>query len=67
MVKKTIKETVTEYDEAGKITRQTITETTEEDDTDHVPYTPSYPSDPFWYQSGPTCSGDSPKPQAYID
>ena len=31
MIKKTIVETVYEYDKDGKVTRKTVTETTEED------------------------------------
>ena len=33
MVERTIKETVTEYDKDGNIVKQTVTETTEDDDT----------------------------------
>lgn len=32
MVKRTIKETISEYDEGGRVIRQTVTETTEDDD-----------------------------------
>lgn len=43
MIKRTIKETVSEYDSDGKLVRQTVTETTEDDDTMYYPtYTP-YP------------------------
>ena len=35
MVKRTIKETVTEYDKDGNIVKQTVTETTEDDDTQY--------------------------------
>ena len=41
MVKRTIKETVTEYDKDGNIVKQTVTETTEDDDTQYWPYNPS--------------------------
>lgn len=41
MVKRTIKETVTEYDKDGNILKQTVTETTEDDDTKYWPYNPS--------------------------
>lgn len=41
MVKRTIKETVTEYDKDGNIVRQTVTETTEDDDTKYWPYNQS--------------------------
>lgn len=71
MTKRTIKETVTEYDEAGKITRQTTTETTEDNDTNYSPYAPTYPPSRFWYQDGPTCSdrnnsGGNQIPPAYL-
>lgn len=33
MIKRTIKETVREYDADGKVVRETVTETTEDDDT----------------------------------
>lgn len=46
MIKRTIKETTREYDEFGKLIRETITETTEDDDSVYntscytYPYTP---------------------------
>ena len=40
MIKKTIKETVREYDEEGKMVRETVTETVEDDDTIYWPYSP---------------------------
>lgn len=46
MIKRIIKETITEYDEDGKITRTTITETTEDDGTEYWPCYPS--SNPFY-------------------
>ena len=33
MTKRTIRETVKEYDEKGNVIRETVTETTEDDDT----------------------------------
>ena len=54
MVKRKIKETVLEYDEGGKIIKETITETTEDDDTMYLPsfnpypYYPVYSPDKFW-------------------
>lgn len=47
MIKRTIKETISEYDEAGKLVRQTVTETTEDDNNIYYPaINPSYfPSD----------------------
>lgn len=38
MVKRTIKETVTEYNKDGQIVKQTVTETTEDDDTKYWTY-----------------------------
>ena len=37
MIKRQIKETVTEYDENGRVVRETVTETTEDDDTAYYP------------------------------
>ena len=71
MVKRTIKETITEYNDKGGIIRQTITETTEDDDTVYTPYYPTTtgpyvapgttPYDPFLYQ--PTCTSGTAKGQ----
>jgi hypothetical protein len=46
MVKRKITETVKEYDENGRVTKETVTETTEDDDTQFVPYYPTYPTIP---------------------
>lgn len=64
MIKRTIKETATEYDKDGNIVKQTITETTEDDDTQYWPYSPvplSAPSIPSSWWGEPTCTtiGDS--------
>lgn len=40
MVKRKIIETVKEYDEKGSLVRETITETTEDDNTQYAPYYP---------------------------
>lgn len=53
MVKRTIKETINEYDKDGNIVKQTITETTEDDDTQYWPYNPTplttpYAPTPWW-------------------
>lgn len=60
MVKRTIKETIREYDEDGHLTRETVTETTEDDDSVCPPYyifppasAPVIPQ-PWW--SEPTCT-----------
>ncbi len=47
--KRTIKETVNEYDDEGKLVKQTFTETTEDDDAPYWRYNPS-PSflSPWW-------------------
>lgn len=45
MIKRTIKETITEYDKDGNIVRQTVTETQEDDGTQVIPYRPQ-----FWYR-----------------
>ncbi len=54
MIKRTVKETVTEYDKDGNIVKQTVTETVEDDDTQYLPYNaaplttvPCAPS-PWW-------------------
>lgn len=61
MVKRTIKETVNEYDSDGKLIKQTITETTEDDDTI---YYPSYPIQyPTVYGVEPTCVCNTSKEQ----
>lgn len=55
MIKRTIKETVNEYDKDGRLVRQTITETSEDDDTQYYPY-PYYP---YTYQEiPPVCQND---------
>ena len=49
MTKRTIRETVKEYDEKGNVIRETVTETTEDDDTVYYPYyapTPYTPINP---------------------
>lgn len=49
MIKRIIKETISEYDKDGKRVRQTVTETTEDDDIQYN-YMP-----PAWWGYGPTC------------
>jgi hypothetical protein len=63
MVKRKIIETVKEYDEAGKLIKETVTETTEDDSTEYIPYFPTYPAYPVipdtgrpWWTYGPTCT-----------
>jgi hypothetical protein len=54
MTKRTIRETVKEYDEKGNVIRETVTETTENDDTVYypyyapTPYTPINTPTPWW-------------------
>ncbi len=62
MTKRTIKETIREYDESGKVIKETVTETTEDDDTVYWPYTVTNPcycptaEPPEWWTKGPTCT-----------
>lgn len=56
MIKRTIKETIREYDENYKLTRESITETAEDDTnyygTPYIPITtPNTKPNPFWYAS----------------
>lgn len=65
MVRRTIKETISEYDKDGRLVRQTVTETSEDDDTQYYPYH-SLPytapeSTPAWWPGGPTCVCSSDK------
>lgn len=61
MIKRTIKETVHEFDVEGKLIRETITETVEDDDTVYfppynpTPYTPLNTPSTWWVKS-PTCT-----------
>lgn len=61
MIKRTIRETVREYDADGKVVKQTVTETSEEDDTVYYPtYTPFlYTSPSISPSTEPTCSCDT--------
>lgn len=56
MIKRTIKETVREYDADGKVVRETVTETTEDDDTMYFPQFQTYQETvkPWWGE--PTCA-----------
>ena len=63
MVKRKIVETVKEYNDTGKLVKETITETTEDDSTEYVPYFPTYPVYPAfpetgkpWWTYAPTCT-----------
>jgi len=46
MIKRAIKETVREYDEVGKLVKETITETQEDDDTNYTTSYYTYPVTP---------------------
>lgn len=46
MIKRTIKETVREYDEVGKLVKEAITETQEDDDTNYTTSCYTYPATP---------------------
>lgn len=61
MIKRTIKETVREYDADGKIVRETVTETTEDDDTIYFPSVPIYqePVKPWCGEPSCTCKTNS--------
>lgn len=64
MVKRTIKETVREYDEGGRLTRETVTETTEDDDSAYFPYyafPPTSAPQPCWGEPTYTCSTSETK------
>lgn len=70
MVKRTIKETVTEYDKDGNIVRQTVTEITEDDDTRYWPYNPSpltnpCTPNPWWGEV--TCTTTSNNTEGVLD
>lgn len=54
MIKRTIKETVREYDTDGRLLKETVTETSENDDTVYYPsYTPN--TNPIIYGTEITC------------
>ena len=61
MTKRLVKEIVREYDESGNLIRETVTETTEDDDTVYYPYYvpspygPAETPNPFW-SIEPTCT-----------
>lgn len=57
MVKRTIREEVTEYDRDGNIVRRIVTDTSEDDDTQYSPCYPGFMpgSAPMWWTYGPTC------------
>lgn len=55
MVKRTIKETVREYDVDGRLLKETITETSEDDDTVYFPPYPYMPNMPVAYDTRITC------------
>lgn len=63
MVKRTIKETIREYDEDGRLMRETVTETEEDDNSVYFPYAqnpyfifpPAEKPSPWW-STEPTCT-----------
>lgn len=61
MIKRTIKETVREYDADGKVVRETVTETTEDDDTMYFPPFQTYQETvkPWWGEPSCTCKTNS--------
>lgn len=62
MIKRTTKETIREYDKDGKLIKETITETVEDDDAVYYPQYPIYPNQPSapnpWWSTEPyvTCN-----------
>ena len=61
MIKRTIKETVREYDADGKVVRETVTETTEDDDTMYFPQFQTYQETvkPWWGEPSCACKTNS--------
>lgn len=63
MIKRTIKETIREFDPSGRLIRETVTETAEDDDTMYFPpFTPA-PYNPVttqspWWSPEPTCTSN---------
>ena len=64
MTKRTIVETIKEYDENGNLVRETVTEAKEDDDTVYFSYpvqtsqiTPGFP-DPWWGICPPNRTGN---------
>lgn len=53
MTKRIIRETVREFDTGGNLVRETVTETTEDDDSIYYPYCPIYPQ--------PHCPNNTPE------
>ena len=66
MIKRTIKETVNEYDKDGNLVKQTVTETTEDDDTQYWPCNPTplttpYTTTPLWGEVTCTTASNNSK------
>lgn len=61
MIKRTIKETIREYDADGKVVRETVTETTEDDDAMYFPPFQTYQETvkPWWGEPSCTCKTNS--------
>lgn len=61
MIKRTITETICEYDQEGKLIKKTVTETHEEEDNTSITYSPTTPNQwwyqPYVYNNGVTCGG----------
>ena len=56
MIKRTIKETIREYDASGRLLKETVTETSEDDDTVYPSYIPNTPYNPVIYGTEITCN-----------
>lgn len=62
MIKRTIKETISEYDSEGRLVRQTVTETAEDDDTTYFPTYPYLQTPPAvapYWSTEPVCTCDA--------
>ena len=74
MVKRTVTETIYEYDKQGNLVKKTVTETHEEEDNTTLTY-PSYPTNPYpnttpgdwWKQPYVTCSNGTTSDSSTIN
>ena len=66
MTKRTIVETTREYDENGNLTRETVTETKEDDDTAFFPYPVQAPFPSQFWPYEPTCTTTANAPAGGI-
>ena len=59
MTKREITETIREYDESGRLVRETVTTTSETDDTVYTPTNPWWSTQPYIYTNPCTCTCDA--------